>query len=337
MATALMHAMVLDKQGSPLRMTERAIPEPGEGELLLQVHACGVCRTDLHIVDGDLTKPKLPLVLGHEIVGTVLKLGAGVSGFTKGQRVGVPWLGETCKHCRFCTSGRENLCDNPKFTGYDTDGGYATHAICKSDFCFALPDGMSDAESAPLLCAGLIGWRTLKLAGEGKRLGIYGFGAAAHIIIQVARHQGRDVYAFTRAGDESGQEYARKLGATWAGSSEELPPKALDAALIFAPVGGLIPLALKASDKGAAIVSGGIYMSDIPAFPYSLLWEERSIKSVANLTRQDAREFFDFIRQVKIHTDVTEYELAHANQALDDLRHGRFHGAAVLSNRVPTQ
>jgi alcohol dehydrogenase, propanol-preferring len=324
--------MLFERAGEPLRMVERAVPSAGSGELLLKVHACGVCRTDLHIVDGELTKPKLPLVIGHEIVGTILERGTGVTGFAIGQRVGVPWLGETCMKCRFCLSGRENLCDNAKFTGYDRDGGYATHTVARADFCFPLPDGFSDEEAAPLLCAGLIGWRTLKLAGPGKRIGIYGFGAAAHIITQVALYQDREVYAFTRPGDDAGQQYARSIGAAWAGGSDELPPKLLDAALIFAPVGALIPAALKASDKGAAIVSGGIHMSDIPSFPYAWLWEERSIKSVANLTRQDAIEFLEIAGRLPIQTDVQIYELDKANEALADLRSGKFHGAAVLSN-----
>jgi alcohol dehydrogenase, propanol-preferring len=331
-----MQAMLLDKPGMPLRLIQRAAPHPSNGELLLQVSACGVCRTDLHIIDGELTRPKLPLVIGHEIVGTVVELGAGTGGFSVGQRVGVPWLGATCGHCEFCASGRENLCDNPAFTGYDRDGGYATHAVARSEFCFPLPDRFSDEEAAPLLCAGLIGWRTLKLAGSGKRLGIYGFGAAAHIIIQVAIYQGRDVYVFTRAGDTSGQEYARSLGACWTGGSNELPPQPLDAALIFAPAGDLIPLALKASGKGATIVSGGIHMSDIPSFPYSLLWEERSIKSVANLTRQDAVEFLDIASKIPVQTKVNVYRLEDANLALSDLRTGKFHGAAVVSNKSYT-
>jgi propanol-preferring alcohol dehydrogenase len=325
--------MLLEREGEPLRMVERPVPSAGRGELLLKVHACGVCRTDLHIVDGELTKPKLPLVIGHEIVGTILEQGADVTGFAIGQRVGVPWLGETCLRCRFCLSGRENLCDNAKFTGYDKDGGYGTHTVARADFCFPLPDGFSDEEAAPLLCAGLIGWRTLKLAGPGKRIGIYGFGAAAHIITQVALYQDREVYAFTRPGDHAGQQYAREIGASWAGGSDELPQKLLDAALIFAPVGALIPAALKASDKGAAIVSGGIHMSDIPSFPYEWLWEERSIKSVANLTRQDAIEFLEIADKIPIRTDVQIYPLEKANEALSDLRAGKFHGAAVISNR----
>lgn len=325
-----MYAMLFDKCGLPLRMVERETPKPAD-QLLLKVNACGVCRTDLHIIDGELSRPKLPLVIGHEIVGTVLQIGGDVKGFNLGERVGVPWVAKTCGHCKFCKSGRENLCDNAQFTGYDIDGGYATHTVANAEFCFPLPEALSNEETAPLLCAGLIGWRTLKLAGEGKRIGIYGFGAAAHIIIQVAIHQGREIYGFTKKGDLSGQEYARKLGACWAGGSDELPPQPLDAALIFAPVGDLVPLALKASDKGAVIVCGGIHMTDIPSFPYASLWEERSIKSVANLTRQDAAEFLEVAAKIKIHSDVTIYELKDANTALADLRHGKFHGAAVLS------
>jgi alcohol dehydrogenase, propanol-preferring len=326
----MMQCMVLHKPGTKLKLESRDLPEPGTGELLLKVDACGVCRTDLHIIDGELKKPHLPLVIGHEIVATVAALGESTKGFSLGQRVGVPWLGQTCGHCRFCTSGRENLCDNAKFTGYDRDGGYATHTVANANFCFPLPPELSAVDAAPLLCAGLIGWRTLKLAGEGKRIGIYGFGAAAHIVIQVAIYQGREVYGFTRRGDASGQEYARSMGACWAGASDELPPKPLDAALIFAPAGELIPLALKASDKGAVIVSGGIHMSDIPSFPYDILWEERSIKSVANLTRQDAVEFLDVAFKIPIRTTVHPYKLEEANLALADLRSGKFHGAAVL-------
>ncbi len=326
----MMQAMVLHEPKTALKLEQRDLPKPGAGEILLQVHACGVCRTDLHVVDGELTKPKLPLVIGHEIVASVLATGQGVSGFSVGQRVGVPWLGETCGQCRFCLSGRENLCLKAKFTGYDIDGGYATHTVARADFCFPLPDNLSDLEVAPLLCAGLIGWRTLKLAGPAKRIGIYGFGAAAHIVIQVALHQGREVCGFTRAGDQKGQEYARSMGASWAGAADETPPQPLEAALIFAPAGDLIPAALKASDRGATIVSGGIHMSDIPSFPYSLLWEERSIKSVANLTRQDAREFLEIAFKIPIKTTVHPYQLADANNALADLRAGKFHGAAVL-------
>ena len=323
--------MLFEKSGEPLRLAQLPDRKVGPGQLLLNVNACGVCRTDLHVIDGELHNPKLPLILGHEIVGTVLEIGADTNGFSVGQKVGVPWVGRTCGRCKFCRSNRENLCKDGMFTGYNIDGGYATQTVANADFCFPLPDGLSDEETAPLLCAGLIGWRTLKLAQEGKRIGIYGFGAAAHIIIQVALFQGREVYAFTRPGDNAGQQYALRLGACWAGGSDELPPELLDAALIFAPDGKMVPLALKASDRGATIVCGGIHMTDIPSFPYSALWEERSIKSVANLTRQDAVEFLDVAFRIRIHTDVTSYKLEEANKALDDLRNGRFHGAAVLS------
>lgn len=324
--------MLFEKCGQPLKMVQREDPKPGTGQLLLEVKACGVCRTDLHIIDGELDKPKLPLIIGHEIVGRVLQIGEGVVGFITGERVGVPWMSKTCGDCQFCLSGRENLCDNAQFTGYNIDGGYATRTVANAEFCFPLPDqALSDEAVAPLLCAGLIGWRTLKLAGEGKRIGIYGFGAAAHIIIQVALHQGREIYGFTRSGDTAGQDYARQLGACWAGGSDQLPPKPLDAALIFAAVGELVPLALKASAKGATIVCGGIHMTDIPSFPYASLWEERSIKSVANLTREDAREFFKIAFEIPVKTNVTLYDLKDANTALNDLRLGNFHGAAVFS------
>lgn len=323
--------MLFEKSGTPLQMVTMKAPIPGPAQLLLQVEACGVCRTDLHIIDAELSHPKLPLIIGHEIVGTVLQIGDATKGFTIGQRVGVPWLGKTCGHCKFCLSDRENLCDTPQFTGYDIDGGYATQTIADADFCFPIPEGATSEEVAPLLCAGLIGWRSLKMAGEAKRIGIYGFGAAAHIITQVALHQGREVYAFTRNGDEAGQNYARTLGACWAGGSDDLPPNPIDAALIFAPVGGLVPLALRASEKGATIVCGGIHMTDIPSFPYASLWEERSIKSVANLTRQDAVEFLDIAFKIPIKTTVRPYRLEDANAALQDLRQGKFHGAAVLS------
>ncbi len=323
--------MVFQKSGQPLKLVHQADPMPGPDQLLLKITACGVCRTDLHIIDNELTEPKLPLIMGHEIVGTVLEIGSAVKGFAIGQRVGVPWLAQTCLKCHFCLSGRENLCDEALFTGYSVDGGYASHTVANSNFCFPLPDSIPDNEAAPLLCAGLIGWRTLKLAGDNKRIGIYGFGAAAHLITQVAIYQKKEVYAFTRNGDSEGQDYARKLGAYWAGSSEEKPPHLLDAALIFAPVGDLVPLALKASNKGASIVCGGIHMSDIPSFPYSLLWQERSVKSVANLTRQDAIEFLEIAEKISIRSNVTIYSLENANKALDDLRHGKFHGAAVLT------
>ncbi|MBI5175537.1 MAG: zinc-dependent alcohol dehydrogenase family protein [Candidatus Melainabacteria bacterium] len=335
-----MEAMVFEKYGLPLKMVSLPMPQLKPGQLLLKVSACGVCRTDLHIIEGDLKEAKLPLVLGHEIVGTVAALAADEndkpSPFRIGERVGVPWLGQTCSDCRFCLSERENLCDHPSFTGYNLDGGYASHTVADRNYCFRLPDAISDQEAAPLLCAGLIGWRTLKLAGEGKRLGIYGFGAAAHIITQVALFQGREVYAFTRPGDLSGQDYARSLGAIWAGDCDRMPPQKLDTALIFAPAGELVPLALKASDKGASIVCGGIHMSDIPSFPYADLWQERSIKSVANLTRQDAVEFLEIAGRIPVRTKVNLYPLKEANLALSDLKHGRFHGAAVLTMPGPS-
>jgi propanol-preferring alcohol dehydrogenase len=326
-----MQAMVMHRAGEPLRLEELPMPSPGPGQLLIKVAACGVCRTDLHIIDGELTKPKLPLVLGHEIVGHVAGIGEGVAGFKEGDRVGVPWLGHTDGTCPYCLMGRENLCDNPGFTGYDINGGYAEFTVADHEYCFHLPDGYSDAEAAPLLCAGLIGYRTLKLAGEfPKRLGIYGFGAAAHIIAQVAIGQGSDVYALTRPGDGAAQDFARRLGAVWAGGSDEAPPEPLDAALIFAPVGGLIPAALKAVRKGGTVVSGGIHMSEIPAFSYDLLWEERVVKSVANLTRADAEEFLALAPTIPVRTSVEPMPLAEANDALQRLREGKLEGAAVL-------
>jgi alcohol dehydrogenase, propanol-preferring len=326
----MMRAMVLDKPRTPLVLGEREMPLPGAGEILVEVAACGVCRTDLHVVDGDLTGAKLPIVPGHEIIARVATLGEGVEGFKAAQRVGVPWLGYTCGVCPFCRSGRENLCDQPLFTGYTRDGGYATHTVADARYCFALADGMDDAEAAPLLCAGLIGWRSYRMAGEGTTLGLYGFGAAAHILAQVATWQGRRVYAFTRPGDQAAQNFARALGAVWAGGSEELPPEPLDAAIIFAPVGALVPTALKAVKKGGRVVCGGIHMSDIPSFPYRLLWEERQVVSVANLTRADAREFLAIAPKAGVKTEVTRYPLANANEALADLRDGRLQGAAVL-------
>jgi propanol-preferring alcohol dehydrogenase len=311
-------------------MCERPTPAPQAGEILIEIAACGVCRTDLHVVDGELTKPKLPLVPGHEIVGRVAAIGQGVSGFTAGERVGVPWLGYTCGVCPYCRSGRENLCDAPLFTGYTRDGGYATHTIADARFCFPLPEGSDDASLAPLLCAGLIGWRSYRMAGEGAALGLYGFGAAAHILAQVAIWQGRRVYAFTRRGDQAAQDFARSLGAVWAGGSEDAPPEPLDAAIIFAPAGPLVPAALKAVNKGGRVVCGGIHMSDIPSFPYALLWEERHIMSVANLTREDAHEFLTIAPQAGVRTEVTRYPLERANEALADLRDGRLQGAAVL-------
>jgi alcohol dehydrogenase, propanol-preferring len=331
-----MRAMVLEEPRTPLVMRERPAPAPAAGEILIDVAACGVCRTDLHVVDGELPKPKLPIVPGHEIVGRVAATGAGVAGFALGERVGVPWLGSTCGVCPYCKSGRENLCDRALFTGYTRDGGYATHALADARYCFPLPEGPDDAEVAPFLCAGLIGWRSYRMAGAGARgegpqaLGLYGFGAAAHILAQVAVWQGRRVYAFTRAGDEAAQAFAKSLGAIWAGGSDEMPPEPLDAAIIFAPVGALIPLALKAVKKGGRVVCGGIHMSDIPSFPYRLLWEERHVVSVANLTRADAHEFLALVPQAGVKSEVTRYPLEAANEALADLREGRLQGAAVL-------
>jgi propanol-preferring alcohol dehydrogenase len=325
-----MSAMVLDRPGTPLVLRERPVPEPAPGEVLVEIAACGVCRTDLHVIDGELPNPKLPIVPGHEIVGRVAALGRGVTDFLLGGRVGVPWLGATCGVCPYCRDGRENLCDAPLFTGYTRDGGYATHALADARYCFPLPERLDDAEAAPLLCAGLIGWRSYRMAGEGRTLGLYGFGAAAHILAQVAAWQGRRVFAFTRAGDADAQSFARSLGAMWAGASDEPPPEPLDAAIIFAPVGALVPAALKAVKKGGRVVCGGIHMSDIPSFPYRILWEERHILSVANLTRQDAREFLAIAPQAGIRMQVTRYPLAHANAALADLRDGRLQGAAVL-------
>mgnify|MGYP001148857687 FL=1 len=328
-----MKAMLFEKVGQPLRLAEVPIPQPGPGQVLLRVHACAVCRTDLHIIDGELSQPKLPLVLGHEIVGTVVQSGEGASAFTAGQRVGVPWLGWTDGTCRDCQRGQENLCAAAKFTGYTLDGGYAEYTVADQRYCFPLPEGYPDLQAAPLLCAGLIGYRTYRLAGpHAERLGIYGFGAAAHIIAQVAVHQGRQVYAFSKPGDVVAQQFALSLGAVWAGGSDELPPVALDAALIFAPVGALIPAALRATTRGGVVVSGGIHMSDIPAFPYSLLWEERIVRSVANLTRQDGEEFLALAPQVPVHTSVTPFPLEQANEALQALRQGALQGAAVLYN-----
>jgi propanol-preferring alcohol dehydrogenase len=327
---ANMRAMVLDAPCTPLAMRERPLPAPGPGEILIAIAACGVCRTDLHVVDGELRHPRLPLVPGHEIVGRVAALGSGVAGFSIGERVGVPWLGATCGVCPYCSSGAENLCDTPVFTGYTRDGGYATHAVADARFCFPLGEAGDDAEIAPWLCAGLIGWRSYRMAGEGKTLGLYGFGAAAHILAQVAVWQERRVYAFTRQGDKPAQDFARSLGAVWAGGSEEMPPEPLDAAIIFAPVGALVPAALKAVRKRGRVVCGGIHMSDIPSFPYALLWEERHLQSVANLTREDAHEFLAIAPRAGVKCEVTRYPLACANQALLDLREGRLQGAAVL-------
>jgi len=307
-----------------------AMPQPGPGQVLLQIRACAVCRTDLHVVDGELPHPKLPLVPGHEIIGVVTAVGPAVERFKPGDRVGVPWLGWTCGACDYCRAGRENLCDQARFTGYTLDGGYAEYTIADQRFCLPIPDGASAAETAPLLCAGLIGYRSLVKAGAGKRLGIYGFGAAAHIITQVARFQGREVYAFTRRGDREAQSFALSMGAAWAGDSDAMPPEALDAAIIFAPAGELVPRALRTVRKGGTVVCGGIHMSDIPTFPYDLLWEERSVCSVANLTRQDGEDFFALAPRVPVRTRVQTFPLREANEALNRLRTGQIHGAAVL-------
>jgi len=325
-----MRTLVLESARQPLRDVELPRPRPGPDQILLQVRACGVCRTDLHVVDGELTDPKLPLVPGHEIVGIVVEKGERVERFEVGQRVGVPWLGFTCGTCGYCQSGRENLCDLARFTGYQLDGGYAEYTLADQRYAFALPSQYGDAEGAPLLCAGLIGYRSLVLAGEGRRLGLYGFGAAAHIIIQVARHQGREVYAFSRPGDLDGQQFARDLGAVWAGGSDVMPPEELDAAILFAPVGALVPQALRAVAKGGIVVCAGIHMSDIPSFPYHLLWGERTVRSVANLTRRDGEEFLALAPQVPVRTEVETFLLTEANEALTRLRSGRIRGAAVL-------
>ena len=325
-----MKAMVLSSPGGSLQLEERPDPRPGPGDLLIRVEACGVCRTDVHILDGDLPGIRHPIVPGHEIVGIVEAVGRGVPTARLGTRVGVPWLGGTCGHCPYCAADRENLCDRPVFTGLTRDGGFATHVVASSDFSFALNGFDDPVAAAPLLCAGLIGWRSLKLCGEAHRIGLYGFGAAAHIIAQVCRWQGREVHAFTRPGDCAAQAHARSLGAIWAGGSDEIPPHPLDAAILFAPVGDLVPAALKVVRKGGRVVCGGIHMSDIPSFPYKLLWEERQILSVANLTREDAREFLALAPLVPVRTTTTVYPLASANQAISDLRSGAFQGAAVL-------
>ncbi|APX70818.1 MULTISPECIES: zinc-dependent alcohol dehydrogenase family protein [unclassified Brucella] len=325
-----MKAMVLEKPGQPLVLMERPDPLPGPGQIRLKVEACAVCRTDLHVVDGELERPKLPLVPGHEIVGVIDAVGTGVDPSRTGRRVGVPWLGHTCGACDYCRSGAENLCDAPLFTGYTRDGGFATHVVADADFAFDLDEAADPVALAPLLCAGLIGWRSLKKAGEGKRIGLYGFGAAAHIIAQVCRWQGREVYAFTKPGDREAKDFARSLGAVWAGDSDILPPSPLDAAIIFAPAGELVPAALRAVRKGGRVVCGGIHMSDIPSMPYSILWEERALVSVANLTRNDAEEFFPLAHAAGVRTHTTIYPLESANEALADLRSGRLSGAAVL-------
>jgi len=325
-----MRAMVLYAYGERLRLEQRPLPVPGRGEIRVRVEACAVCRTDLHVVDGELPPAKLPVIPGHEIVGIVEALGEGVSAPALGTRVGIPWLGHTCGVCPYCAAHRENLCDDPLFTGYTRDGGFASHAVADAAFCFPLIGFDDPVASAPLMCAGLVGWRTLKMAGDAQRIGIYGFGAAAHLIAQVCRWQRREVYAFTRRGDTGAQQLALSLGARWAGASEDAPPDELDAALLFAPVGALVPVALRALRKGGRVVCGGIHMSDIPSFPYSILWEERQVVSVANLTREDATEFLAIAPQAGVTATTTTYPLERANEALDDLRAGRFQGAAVL-------
>jgi len=325
-----MRAMVLHRQQAPLVLEEVARPEPSDLQLLIRVQACGVCRTDLHVVDGDLNEPRLPLIPGHQIVGLVEERGAAARGYSVGDRVGVPWLGGSCGNCEFCRRGEENLCDRAIYTGYQINGGFAEYCVADHRFCFPIPAAYPDLQAAPLLCAGLIGYRSLSMTGAAERLGFYGFGAAAHILIQVARYQQRRVYAFTRDGDTRGQAFARELGAVWAGGATESPPEPLDAAIIFAPVGGLVPAALRAVRKGGVVVCAGIHMSDIPSFPYALLWGERSVRSVANLTRGDGEAFMALAPRVPVQTKVTVYPLERVNQALDDLRHGRFEGAAVI-------
>jgi alcohol dehydrogenase, propanol-preferring len=322
--------MILEVPGEPLRIAEVATPQPGDGQVLLRVHCCAVCRTDLHVVDGELPDPSLPLIPGHQIVGTVEKIGERADNFTVGERVGVPWLGWTDGECRYCLSGRENLCENARFTGYQLDGGYAEYAVADARFCFPIPEGFSGLQAAPLLCAGLIGHRSLRFAGDAERLGLYGFGASAHIVAQVAAHEGRRVFAFTSPHDDEAQEFARQLGAEWAGSSEETPPEELDAAIIFAPVGALVPAALRAVARGGRVVCAGIHMSDIPSFPYEILWGERSVISVANLTRQDGLDFLAIAPEVPVRTEVVPFPLEEANEALDALRGGHVRGAAVL-------
>jgi propanol-preferring alcohol dehydrogenase len=322
-------AAILNSPGSPLRLADVPAPEPEAEQVLIRVRACGVCRTDLHVVDGELRDPKLPLIPGHQIVGEVVETGERVERFAPGDRVGVPWLGWTCGRCHYCLSGRENLCDYAQFTGYQIDGGYAEYAVADHRFCFPISD-VSDLQAAPLLCAGLIGYRSLKMAGDTERLGLYGFGAAAHIVIQVARHQGREVFAFTRDGDEEAQNFAREMGALWAGGSSQPPPEELDAAIIFAPIGALVPVALGAVAKGGVVVCGGIHMSDIPSFPYEVLWGERIVRSVANLTRRDGEEFLALAPQIPVRTRVAPFPLVEANEALDSLREGRLSGAAVV-------
>ena len=325
-----MKAMILHKPRQQLSLEHMPEPKAGPGEVLLKVMACGICRTDLHIVDGELTDPRLPLVLGHQIVGLVEAMGAGAKSFTKGQRVGVPWLGGVCGECRYCRENRENLCDHPTFTGYRKDGGYAEYTVANEEFCFLIPPGYADSQAAPLLCAGLIGFRAYRMTGEAQKLGFYGFGSSAHILTQVVLHQGREVYAFTRPGDNKGQDFARDLGAAWAGGSDEAPPEPLDAAIIFAPAGNLVPAALKAVRKGATVICAGIHMSDIPSFPYRYLWEERVLRSVANLTRQDGEDFLRLAPKIPVRTEVTTFALEEANEALKALRDGTLQGSAVI-------
>jgi len=325
-----MKAMVIERPGEPLKCVERALPEPGPGQIRLRVSACGVCRTDLHVADGELPQCRYPVVPGHEIVGTVDRIGGGVSGFVEGERIGVPWLGATCGRCRFCREGLENLCDEARFTGCQIDGGYQEFAVADARFCFRLPERYSDVAAAPLLCAGLIGHRAHRMAGNAERLGIFGFGAAAHIMAQLARYQGQSIYAFTRPGDAQAQDFARRLGAAWAGGSDEASPEPLDAAIIFAPVGSLVPTALRAVRKGGSVIAAGIHMSDIPSFPYEILWGERTVKSVANLTRADGEDFMRLAAEAPIEVSTAAFALADANDALDHLRRGRLSGAAVL-------
>ena len=325
-----MKATVFERAGSPLQPRDLPIPKPGPGQVLIKIHACGVCRTDLHILDGDLGGPKLPLILGHEIVGTVTEIGEGVERISTGQRIGVPWVGSTCGSCVFCSKDRENLCEMAAFTGYQIDGGYSEYTLANHRYCFPIPENYSDARAAPLLCAGLIGYRSFRMTGDSARIGLYGFGAAAHIILQVARYKDRQVYAFTRPGDTSGQAFARSLGAVWAGGSDSSPPEPLDAAIIFAPAGGLVPTALRAIVKGGTVVCAGIHMSEIPSFPYELLWGERAVRSVANLTRKDGAEFLQLAPTVPVQTEVSTFALDDANDALESLRSGRIQGATVL-------
>lgn len=328
-----MRAMILNAPGQPLQLTEVPKPIPASGQVLLQVQVCGICRTDLHIVDGELTQPRLPLIMGHQIVGTVVETGSAVTRLQLGQRVGVPWLGQTCQHCRYCLSQQENLCDNARFTGYTLNGGYAEYAVADERFCFEIPNNFPDLQAAPLLCAGLIGYRAYRMTGQAQRIGFYGFGAAAHILIQLARFQSREIYAFSRPVDTRSQDFARRLGAVWAGGSDESPPELLDAAIIFAPAGALVPAALRALARGGTVVCAGIHMSEIPAFPYEILWGERQVRSVANLTRQDGEAFLKLAPQVPIQTEVTSFPLTKANQALSALKQGQLDGAAVLTIR----